>query len=178
MGVISVLTSPFILSLITTAIVTFPLPLISNYTILENIPNYGFELVGLSIFLITFFLGTLISYNSSVTECNRYKLSICIKQGLRQAIYSVIIYLIVFFFPFLKSGFTDIGGNNLLWNSIGEGFILGMSNIAITITNYFSSKNDGCKLSKEEADMVYAKIEKKMQSRKKKDKPKMVKITK
>ena len=172
------LTSPFVLSLLITAVVTFPLPLLLNYTILETVPNYGFELVGLGIFIITFLLGFMMSYNASVRDCNRYKKSVCFKQGFQQAIYSLIIYLIVFFVPFLKSGFTDIGGNNILWNSIGEGFIIGMSNIALSISNYFTSKDKGCELSKEEAEQAYAKMEKKMKSRKKAAAPKTVAITK
>ena len=177
MGILTVLTSPFVLSLIVTAFITFPLPLILNYIILENFTSYGFEMVSVAIFFVTFCLGFLLSYNASVRECDRYKKGVCFRQGLHQAIYSVIIYLIVFFIPFFKSGFTDIGGDNMFWNGIGEGFILGMSNIAISISGYFTSKYKGCLLSKEAAEKAYLKMEKKLSSRKKKKKPKTIKIT-
>ena len=65
----------------------------------------------------------------------------------------------------------------MFWNGIGEGFILGMSNIAISISGYFTSKYKGCLLSKEAAEKAYLKMEKKLSSRKKKKKPKTIKIT-
>ncbi len=165
MSILTVLTSPFVLSLLVTAFVTFPLPLILNYTILENFTSYGFEIVSVCIFIVTFCLGTLLAYNASVRECDKYKKSVCFGQGFRQAIYSVIIYLIVFFIPFFKSGFTDIGGNNMFWNSIGEGFILGMSNIVISIGNYFTAKYQGCLLSTEEAEQAFLSMETDLSSR-------------
>ena len=70
MSILTVLTSPFILSLLITAFITFPLPLILNYTILENFTSYGFEMVSVAIFLVTFCLGYLLSYNASVRECD------------------------------------------------------------------------------------------------------------
>ena len=177
MSILTILTSPFVINIFMTIVIAFPLPLLLNYTVLQYVPNYGFQIVIVCIFIITFILGSIISYSTSVRECNRYKKRVVLNQGLKQGLYSALIFLVVFFIPFFKSGFTDIGGDTLFWNSIGEGFILGMSNIAITIANFFISKNKGCKLSSEEAEKAYQKIESKLSSRKKKKSPKTVTVT-
>ena len=177
MGILSILTSPFVLSLLVTAFLTFPLPLGLNYTILKNFPSNGLVLIAVAIFMMTFLLGAGICYNTSANECERYRKMVCFKQGLKQGLYSVLIYFIVFMFPFFKSGFTDIAGDTLLWNSIGEGFILGMCNIAITISNYFVSKIEGCKLSSQEAEAAFEKIESNLNSRVEEEQPETVKIT-
>ena len=177
MSILSFLTSPFVILLIITTVVIFPLPMVLNYTIFETIPGYGLQLVAGIIFIVAFILGYVISYSSSIQECDKFKNKVCLKQGLKQAIYSVFIYLIIMFIPFLKSGFTDIGGDTLFSNSIGEGFILGMSNIALTITNFFNSKEEGCKLSQKESDAAYQKIEKTLNSKKETPAPEQISVT-
>lgn len=167
MGILSILQSPFVICLLIVIFVIFPLPILLNYTILETIPSYAFQIIGVVIFLVTFIVAYIISYISSNQECNKFKNRVSLQQAFKQAIYSIIIYYVVLFIPFLKSGFTDIGGDTLLWNGVGEGFILGMSNIALMIINFFNSKTEACKLSKEEADAAYKKIEKTLDSREK-----------
>ncbi len=53
----------------------------------------------------------------------------------------------------------------MFWNSIGEGFILGMSNIVISIGNYFTAKYQGCLLSTEEAEQAFLSMETDLSSR-------------
>ena len=165
MSILSLLQSPFVICLLIVTFVIFPLPILLNYTILENIPDYALQLIGSTIFIVTFIVAYIISYISSIQECNKFKNKVSLKQAFKQAIYSVLIYYLVFFVPFLKSGFTDIGGETLFWNGIGEGFILGMSNIALTVVNFFNSKTEACKLSTEEADKAYKDMEKQLDSR-------------
>lgn len=176
MNLIYILKQPFTICLLITAILTFPLPMILNYTIFQTMPKIGLELVLVGIYLITFLVGYIVSISASNQKCDTHKPRVAIGKGNKQALYSLLIYLVVFFIPFLKSPFTDIGGDNLLWNSAGEGFILGMTNIALSISNYFTSQKESCVMTKQQAAKAYAKIEKKLKSRRKKKQPKKVTI--
>jgi hypothetical protein len=175
MSLTAIIFNPLSISILLTIIILFPLPYILGY-FLQNNSKYFFELVGLLIFIITSLLSFFISIYASGKHCKRYKIKTSIKKGLLQGLYTMLIYLTIFFIPFFKKPFIELGSNNLLWNSIGEGFFIGMSNIALTIINYFSSQVEGCKLSAEESAKEYKKIEKKLQSRKKKRKPEKITI--
>ena len=139
-------------------------------------PKFGLELVVLGVYGFTFLVGYLVSISASNQKCDTHKPKVAMSKGNKQALYSVLIYIVVFFIPFLKSPFTDIGGDNLLWNSVGEGFILGMTNIALSISNYFTSQKESCVMDKQEAAKAYSKIEKKLKSRRKKKVPKKISI--
>ena len=177
MSLTSILTSPFSICLIVTAILTFPLPILLNYTLFQAIPKFGLELVVLGIFLVTYLVGYIVSVSASNQMCDKHEPKVASGKGFKQALISTLIYLLVFFIPFLKSPFTDIGGDNLFWNSAGEGFILGMTNIAISISNYFSSQKESCVMDKKEATKAFDKMEKKLKSRKKSKKEEQIKIT-
>jgi ABC-type arginine/histidine transport system permease subunit len=176
MSLMIAITSPFGICMLITIALTFPLPLLLNYTLFQSSPSFGLELVILGIFGVTYLVGHIISVSASNQRCDKHKPKVAAKKGFKQAFYSTLIYLIVFFIPFLKSPFTDIGGDNLFWNSLGEGFILGMTNIALSISNYFTSQKESCVMDKKEAAKVFAKMEKKLKSRKKKPKPKQITI--
>jgi hypothetical protein len=176
MSLISIITNPFSICIIVTALLTFPLPIILNYTLFQASPKYGLELVVLGVFIVTYIIGHIVSISASNQKCDKHNTKVASSKGFKQALFSILIYLFVFFVPFLKSPFTDIGGDNLLWNSVGEGFILGMTNIALSIGNYFTSQKESCVMNKQEAAKVYAKIEKKLKSRKKKRKPPQITI--
>ena len=104
--------------------------------------------------------------SSSENQCNRYIFSVSLNQALKQAVWTTIVYLFVFFIPFLKSGFTDIGGDTLMANSIGEGFILAFTSIILSLVNYFDSKKLGCELNRLEAEKQFNMIENKLSNEK------------
>ena len=176
MFILSLLTSPLTISLLITILTTFPLPLILNY-IYKNIPKYFFQLVGFTIFIYISFIGFIISIYSSYMNCNHTRGWISFKKGLYQGFISLIVYLIIFMIPFFKSGFIDIGENNIFWNSIAEGFFIGMINMILTIDNFFTSQKDGCQLDPKQAHIAYKKYERKLNNRKKKKTKKKVTIT-
>ena len=175
MGIVNALTSPFTVSIFITMIVTFPLPLILNY-IFQHIPKFFFQFVALSIFIVTAFMGFFISIYTSNSYCKKIRFMKSFKKGLTQAFYTTLVYLIVFMIPFFKTPFTDIGQDTLLWNSLAEGFFVGLTSITLTISTYFTSQKDCCVLTKEEANKQYKKIEKGLKSRKKKSVSKKVEI--
>lgn len=154
---------------ITITIFTFIiLPFSLNYLILYNNISYGFIILFFINFIISFFIGYFISYYTGKTKCENSinKVSLC--KGLKQAFFSTLVYVIIFFIPFFKSGFIDLFGDTFLINSLAESFILVLTNIALTIDNYFLSINQQCKLDFELSAAAWKKIEKKLNSRKKK----------
>jgi hypothetical protein len=165
------------LTVMATSLVMFSLPFFLNYAILQTMPGIGFQIMIPTVFMVSFFNGAIASAYSSSSDCGMYKKGLAVKKGIKQAVISTAVYALVWFFPWFKSPFVEIGGENILANSIGESFILGMTSIALVIDNYFSSQKEGCTMSKEEADKAYAKMEKKLHSREKKSAPAKVTIT-
>ena len=53
---------------------------------------------------------------------------------------------------YIKSPFTDIGGNNLIFNSIAEGYYITLLTLVFTISNYFEIPEAVCVLTQEEKD--------------------------
>jgi|TARA_B110000046_G_C12886245_1_gene352297 ABC-type arginine/histidine transport system permease subunit len=175
MSILTLFTNPLSLSIIATILIIFPLPFLLGY-LFKNQSKYFFELISVCIFLISSILSFLISIYSSGKQCGKYRMNVSIKKGLTYGLYTTLIYLTIFFIPFFKKPFIELGQDNLLWNSMGEGFFIGMSSISFTIMNYFSSQVDGCKLSNKEAAIEYTKMEKKLKSRKKKASPSKITI--
>ena len=169
--------NPLSITVVGTSIIMFGLPYFLNYAILQAMPGLGVQIMIIIVFFMSFLVGAISSAYSSVSECSSYKKGLIVKKGIKQAIIVTIVYVIVWFFPWFKSPFVEIGGNNILANSIGESFILGMTSIALSIDNYFTSQKDGCTMSTEEADKAYSKMEKKLQSRETKTPPPKITIS-
>lgn len=165
MGLSEALTSSFSINLFITCIITFGGMFFLNYIVFTSAPSYGFQAVAGCLFVMTFFLGMFISYYASSNYCDKYKKSLMFKLGLRQGLISVLVYLVVFWIGFFKRPFTDIGGNTLLANTIGEAFFIGMTNIIFMIKTHFQSQVDGCTMSTSEAATAYKSIEKDLNSR-------------
>ena len=164
---VSLVSSPLFISLSFSFLTMAFLPGLLNYTVLTQFPDRALIIIPTIIFFVSFIKSFIISLSSSISECNRYRLQVCLKQALNQAFWTTTVYLLIFFVPFLKSGFTDIGGDTLFSNSIGEGFILAFTSLILTLVNYFDSKRLGCQLNSLESEKEYSNIEKKLNSRKK-----------
>jgi len=177
MGIVTALTSSFSVNLILTCIVMFSAPIILNYTVFTSVPSYGFQAVGLCLFFLAFCVGCFISYHSSTSYCDRYKMKLILGKGLTQGIVTLLVYVIVFWIGFFKSPFIDIGGDTLFSNSIGEAFFVGMTNIIFMIKNHFASQSEGCKMSGKEASKAYKNIEKDLDSREKPTPPEKITMT-
>lgn len=160
-----------------TSIIMFSLPYVLNYAILQTMPSIAFEIMIPCVFVVSYFIGMFGCIYASSSECDVYKKGLAVKKGFKQAFIATLVYSVVWFFPWFKSPFVEIGGDNILANSAGESFILGMTSIALIIDNYFDSAKEGCRMSKEQSEKAYAKLEKKLHSRSKKTPPPQVKIT-
>ena len=174
----NIIASPLFISIITTFIVMGGIPFLLNYIILPNFKAYSLIIMITTVFVISFIYSSIISLSSSISECNRYRLRVVLINALKQAIYHTIIYIIIIFIPIFKSGFIDIGGNTIFWNSLGESFIMALCSVIFTIINYFTSKQSGCELTDIESDKQFKKMEKKLNSRKKKPRKKKISIVK
>ena len=164
-------------TIIGTAIVMFGLPYFLNYAILQSMPSMAFQIMIPIVWVVSYFVGSFASIYASNSECSRHKKMLAARKGFKQSFIATLVYAVIWFFPWFKSPFTEIGGNNILANSMGESFILGMTSIALVIDNYFTSVKEGCRMSKEQADQAYAKLEKKLHSRDKKPPPRKITIT-
>jgi hypothetical protein len=174
MGFWGYLFSPLGMSMIGALLVTGPLPFILNSKILEGHVKYAIPIMMALVFAVTGGFGFIASLYASFSQCAKVNFLFSFLQSLRQAGWSLLVYLIVFMVPYLKSPFIDIGGDNLVWNSIGEGFFLGMTNVALTISTYFQSQIRGCQMSEEDAEKSYDRLHKKLNSKKKAKKVKKI----
>jgi hypothetical protein len=127
-------------------------------------------------FFIIFILGYLISFYTGLSSCSNYISSVCFCKGFKQAFFSTIVYLIIFFVPFFKSGFIGLLGDTFIVNTFAEGFIMSLTNISLTIDNYFKSLKENCKLDFDLSAAAWKRIEKKLNSREKKDSPDKIEI--
>jgi len=129
------------------------------------------------VYIYSFIVGTLISFYSSYSNCENTDLKKSLKKGLKVGFLSLLVYIIIIYVPFFKSGFISLyGKNDFLGNSSTEAILLVLSNIAITIDNYFKSIIDSCKLDFDESARAYSRIEKRLNDRKPKEKPEKVEI--
>ena len=159
---------PLTFSIILTIIVFLLIPFILNYILLYNNIPYGFILLFLINYIVSFIFGYFISYFSGLTKCNNTNYKVSLWRGFKQANISTIVYIIIFYIPLFKSGFIEILGDTFYSNSFAEAFILILSNISLTIDNYFLSLTEQCKLNFKLSAAAWNKIEKKLNSKKKK----------
>ena len=172
MGFWSYVFSPLGMSMMAALLFTGPLPFILNSKILEGHVKYAIPIMMGLVFFLTGGFGFIASMYATFSQCSHVNFLFSLLQGIRQAGWSLLVYIIVFMIPYLKSPFTDIGWDNPLWNSIREGFFLGMTNIALTISTYFQSQIHGCQMSEEDSEKAYNRI---VKSYNKKGKQKKVK---
>ena len=115
MGLIDFIFSPFTICIYVIFLFIFPLPFFLNYIVLSYFPSFGFEMISLVIFFWTSLVAFLLSVYSSTNKCAKYNLKDAFHKGITTGFYSVLVYLTIFFIPFFKSSFTDIGGNNMFY---------------------------------------------------------------
>ena len=144
------------------------LPGVLNYFILENNIKYGIFFFFLIVYTISFITGYIISYYSGHNTCNNSFNRVCLWKAFKQAFYSTSVYCLIFFVPFFKSGFIGLMGNTFFINSLSESVIMILTNVSLTIDNYFRSIKDNCKLDFDLSTTAWRRIEKKLNSRKKK----------
>lgn len=177
MGILAALQSSFAVNLFVTCVAGFLGPALLNYVVFQSVPSYGFQAVAACLFGITWAAGAFVSYYASTSYCDHAKGSLVVKQGLRQAVVSVLVYLVVFWIPFFKHPFVDIGGDTLFSNTVAEAFFIGMTNVVLMMGNHFGSQTEGCTMSKKDADKAYKKIEADLNSREPPATPAKVKVT-
>ena len=166
----------FTINILITILTYSVLPFFLNYIILGRNLKYGIIIFFSIVLFYSFIIGYLISYISGQYTCSNSFSSTCFCKGLKQSFYSTLVYAIIFFVPFFKSGFIGIGGDSIFNNCIAEMVILVLTNISLTIDNYFRSIKDNCKLDFDLSTAAWKRIEKKLNSRKKKDIEEMVEI--
>ena len=164
------------LNILITILVIATLPFGLNYFIL--LPNIPFAIIILfiCIFVLSFVLGVWISYNSGKSQCNHFHWKTCLWKGFKQAFFSTLVYAIIFYIPFFKSGFLGLLGDTFFSNSLAEAVIMTLTNISLTIDNYFSSITDNCKLDFDVSAAAWKRIEKRLNTRKSKSQPEQVEI--
>ena len=161
--------------LVTILIFAF-LPFGLNYFILGNNIKYGILIFFIAIYLVSFFTGYFISNYSGQKNCNNSFKKVCFWKAFKQAFYSTLVYCLIFFIPFFKSGFIGLLGNTFFSNSLSEAVIIVLTNISLTIDNYFHSIKENCKLDFDLSAAAWRRVEKKLNSRKKKKEKNMVEV--
>jgi hypothetical protein len=165
------------LNILITIIVISILPFGLNYFVL--LPNIPFAIIVLfvSVFLLSFILGIWVSYNSGKSKCNHFHWRTCLWKGFKQAFFSTLVYLVIFYIPFFKSGFLGLLGDTFFFsNSLAEAVIMSLTNISLTIDNYFTSITDNCKLDFNVSAEAWKRIEKRLNTRKSKSMSDQVEI--
>lgn len=118
----------------------------TNYFLINifNIPSILTSILFISI--ISFILGYVVSIYSSNKNCNRNNKLYAIKMGLKNILYSLIGYLLVYFVSFIREPFLEIFGDKELGYSIAQSFLVVLNTISSTIINYYSSIQVSCKV--------------------------------
>ena len=151
-----------IITIIVFAILQFSL---NFFILLPNIP-FATIILFVSIFVLSFILGIWVSYNSGKSQCNHFHWKICLWKGFKQAFFSTLVYLVIFYIPFFKSGFLGLLGDTFFSNSLAEAVIMALTNVSLTIDNYFTSITDNCKLDFNVSAAAWKRIEKRLNTRK------------
>lgn len=141
--------------------------IINNYFILKSQITNGIIIIFILTFFVNLLLGYYISFNSAMAYCGNHFNSVCFWKGIKQACYTTLVYIIVFFWSCPKSGFIGLMGDTFFSNTLAEIFIVGLSGVAITIDNYFRSIEQNCKLDFDTSAAAWKRIEKKLNVRKK-----------
>jgi len=153
------------LNILLTIIIISGLAFGINFVILyPNIPNSIYLFI-ISVFIVSFLMGSYISYNTGRSQCQHSKWKTCLWRGFYQASFTTLVYVIVFFVPFFKSGFIALTEDTFRSNWITEAILMSLTSISLTIDNYFKSIRDNCVLDLKASSVSWNRIEKRLNSR-------------
>ena len=150
----------------------------NNYfliNIIKFIPSISISLISIS--LVSFMLGYIISINSSNKNCKRNNKIYALKMGFKTTLHSIIGYMLVYFVSFIRNPFLEIFGNKELGYSIAQSFLVVLNTISATIINYYSSINISCKVPQNIIDKNLKELDKYL-NKKNKNKTKQKKVVK
>ena len=149
-----------VISILLTIIILTSNIFFTNYILLDKF-NTSQTLVSIvSISIISFILGIIISVYSSLKKCKKTDKSLSIKMGFKSMIYSIVGYLIVYFVPFVSDPFLSLLGETKIGYSIAQSFVIVLNTITCTIFNYFQSQKISCKISIEKIEKNLKKLDK------------------
>ena len=152
------LTNTLTINILINCVVGFALPYFLNKVIFVKLTELDiffppFVIIAFIYFFVFLFMSMYTSSKAISNSCGKKapkgKL---IASGAKVGIYAVIMYLLLFYVDYIKSPFTDIGGNNLIFNSIAEGYYITLLTLVFTISNYFEIPEAVCVLTQEEKD--------------------------
>lgn len=139
--------------------------LIINYFFIQQLEIKFIPVLFLYIILLFIFFfsyGYFISTNASIIQCNKKNKKRAIIDGLSMAFQSIFIYLAINFFLFLRDPFFVLFGNTTKAAIISEIFYLSLNLVMSTISIYFNSAKNSCKIPIEEIDKKVAKLDKQL----------------
>lgn len=157
-------------SIIVSFAVMFSTPFVYNYQIIQKGVHFAIPICMLIIAGISMGLSSMISMLTGYLECSQVNFKYTVVAALKQSSIMVFVYFILLMVGLFKSPFIDIGGDTVMWNSIAEGFYLGMSTIALTIVNYFQSQIKSCQVTHAQAEKNYGLIHRELNNKPKKKK--------
>lgn len=151
-----VLTNTLTLNILINSVIGFSLPYFLNKIIFVKLTELDiffppFVIIAIIYFIVFLFMSMYTTSKAVQTTCNKKTpKKTLMATGTKVGIYAVLMYLLLFYVDYIKTPFTDIGGNNLIFNSIAEGYYITLLTLVFTISNYFEVPSAVCTLSAEE----------------------------
>lgn len=165
---------------ISSVMTIFSIPFANNFFIFQNIPQ-SLPIPNIIIYCaVTLFtlipVGILNSIYASKIKCNKYRFKIALWEAIKFYFWTIIAYIGLYFFPFIKNPFLELFGKNAIVHSSVEGLFMTLNGFAALIVCFFNSQKKGCELTEKEVNKALRKIDKHLNSRKKKERTKKIKI--
>tara|TARA_B100001094_G_C18163586_1_gene790724 strand:+ start:1710 stop:2228 length:519 start_codon:yes stop_codon:yes gene_type:complete len=158
------------LSILLTIIVLISNIFFNNYFLIKYIKNVsGLWISIISLSIISFLLGVIISIYASKKNCRKTNKINAIRMGIKTSIYCIVGYFLVYFVSFIREPFLSIIGNNELGYSVAQSFIIILNSITATIINYYTSIKMSCNVSNKKIEVNLKKLDKYLDEKPKKN---------
>jgi hypothetical protein len=158
------LTNTLTLNIVINCVIGFALPYFLNKVIFVKLTELDiffppFVIIAIIYFIVFLFMSMYTTSKAVQNTCTKKTPKTKLMAvGTKVGMYAVLMYLLLFYVDYIKTPFTDIGGNNLVFNSIAEGYYITLLTLVFTISNYFEVPKLVCKLSAEEKTTNWNKI--------------------
>lgn len=150
------LTNTLTINILINCIIGFALPYFLNKVVFVSLTEMNiffppFVIVAIIYFFVFMFMSIYTNRLAVKNSCEKKASKTTLtKYGTKVGMYASLMYILMFYVDYIKSPFTDIGGNNLIFNSIAEGYYITLLTLVLTISNYFEVPKEVCQLTPEE----------------------------
>lgn len=132
-----------------------------NFVLTNLKVNFPKVVLNIAVIFVFFTIyGYIVSIYASKKQCDKIKHQNSLLLGLKTSMYAIIPYLIMYFFRPLRQPFYELIGENEWGNFAAEFFYIGMNIIIATISIYYDSTKENCRVSTSEIEKNVKELDK------------------